>query len=448
MSKYIPINLPYDALSIMKFDEEKMAYLKMKIDEAFKNGSLKTNQPIEFDPTNLDNLAYWVAKTMMPVEKPEIGTGIEAWFKPYKKSKFGFDIDDLQIDRTVSFSAVGDLMAAKGLELSKEKLYEGVSDLIFNADIIHGNLESTLTKNVIEEVAFNQDETPKINMSNIQYETVLSHNHRKFDVMTLANNHILDCGEEGIKTTLERLDSDKIFAVGVNRNQHEQHKPQITELAGVKIGWVAHTWSVNFKPFPKDKPWIVNMTPFHQIKDLDISHILDQIKACRDKGCDLVVASMHWGVEHELYPRAEQLKWARQMVESGVDAIIGHHPHVPQCYEMLNPEYDRHKYVPVIYSLGNLTPVVSHPAMVLSLVLQMDIVQGVKNGKKITRISNVNINPVVIVQEENGVLRLEKLSKLIEMKKNDNMTEYIDKVAYYADTVMGIDWREGSMKNE
>ena len=168
--------------------------------------------------------------------------------------------EDFSIEAEITMSASGDLLCTPGLDGAKDRLFQSVDDLIFGVDISYANLESTLTTEEVEPTEFTAESTPKINLTPSQYETVISHKNRRFDVVHLANNHILDCGEEGILTTLARLDRDGIAQVGVNRTEDDARKPRITEIAGLKVGWIAHTFSVNFKPFPEDKPWIVNMT--------------------------------------------------------------------------------------------------------------------------------------------------------------------------------------------
>jgi poly-gamma-glutamate synthesis protein (capsule biosynthesis protein) len=112
----------------------------------------------------------------------------------------------------------------------------------------------------------------------------------------LANNHILDCGEEGIQTTLKYLKKDNIYQIGINETAEDQMKPSITEVKGFRIGWVAHTYDIDSMPFPDGKPYIVNITPFHMEPKPDLSLIEKQIKVCRNAGCDFVVLSLHWGL--------------------------------------------------------------------------------------------------------------------------------------------------------
>ena len=278
-----PVSMPRDARPIMKFTGELADAIEQLLRDA-ADGRWDKPVDVKLDPRNPESLAHWLYKSMNPVIHGMCGPDIdvEALLKPYKQTRFDFLPSNFSVETEISMSASGDLMCTPGLDGAKDRLFHSVSELIFGADISYANLESTLTTGEVEATEFTADSTPKINLTPTQYETVVSHEGRHFDIVHLANNHILDCGEEGILTTLARLDQDGIAQVGVNRTADQAAQPRITELAGLRIGWVAHTFSVNFKPFPADKPWIVNMTPFHLEPDPDIGPIEAQIKACRE----------------------------------------------------------------------------------------------------------------------------------------------------------------------
>lgn len=449
--EYRALPLPGTGLELMNFGEEKNDRLRRAVDEGLKSGAFDHSRDILLrEDTTIDNgfddVAYWFAKTVRPIERPKIGSDLEDRLKPFMKPSFAFPTEDIDVRRTVRFSALGDLMSARGLENSKDKVYEDVADIVFNADIIHSNLESTMTKKTVDKVSF-ADMSPKINMTAEQYKGVIGHRGRKYDVLTIANNHILDCGEEGIETTTEMLDNDGVRYLGVNKTREDAERPVITNTAGLKIGWVAHTFSVNNRPIPEDKPFIVNITPFLAVEDPDISNIIRQIKALKAQNCDLIIASMHWGMEFELYPREEQLKWAREMANAGADAIIGHHPHVPQHYEVIHPEGDPGKCVPVIFSLGNALPVLSGPATVLSLALQLSIAEGTRDGERAVRISGMQVTPVAAVCDDAAGIRLLRLTTLMKAEKSPEFAEYVESIIHYADSVMGTGWRRYKGEN-
>lgn len=443
--KLRPVSMPRDARPIMKFTGELAHAIDQHLHEA-EDGRWDKPVDVKLDPRNPESLAHWLYKSMNPVIKGMRGpdVDIEALLEPFKKTRFDILPPDFLVEAKISMSASGDLMCTPGLDGAKDRLFEAVDELIFGADIAYANLESTLTTDEVEPTEFTAESTPKINLTPIQYETVISHRGRRFDVVHLANNHILDCGEEGILTTLARLDQDGIAQVGVNRTENDARATRITEIAGLKIGWVAHTFSVNFKPFPEGKPWIVNMTPFHLEPDPNISVIEAQIRACREAGCEIVVVALHWGLEFELYPHPQQVGWAHRFAEVGADLVIGHHPHVPQPAEIYRPASDPDRAVPILYSLGNLSTLMSHPAMALSLVARIGIAKGKYRGRDATRISNLELVPVALVAEDANGKEITRLVPLIELDRQvseGQMRTYIDEMTQYASVVVGDDWR-------
>jgi poly-gamma-glutamate synthesis protein (capsule biosynthesis protein) len=437
--------MPRDARPIMKFSGELADAIEQQLRDA-TDGRWDKPVDVKLDPRNPESLAHWLYKSMHPVIKGmrRSDVDIETLLEPYKRTRFDMLPEDFSIEAEITMSASGDLLCTPGLDGAKDRLFQSVDDLIFGVDISYANLESTLTTEEVEPTEFTAESTPKINLTPSQYETVISHKNRRFDVVHLANNHILDCGEEGILTTLARLDRDGIAQVGVNRTEDDARKPRITEIAGLKVGWVAHTFSVNFKPFPEDKPWIVNMTPFHLEPEPDISLIERQIQACRDEDCEIVVVALHWGLEFELYPHPQQVRWAHRFAELGADLVIGHHPHVPQPVEIYRPASDPDRAVPILYSLGNLSTLLSHPAMALSLVARIGFAKGLYRGRPTALIATLNLIPVALVAEESGgkeIIRLVPLKELDSSVSEGPMRAYVDEMIDYAEVVVGDDWR-------
>ena len=178
-------------------------------------------------------------------------------------------------------------MFAKYLEESKDRLYKNVEELIFDADHSYGNLESTLTIEPIKDFSIDEiGETPHINITLDQYNSLTKHGEQQFDVLQLANNHILDCGESGLMVTVNQLKQDNIAYLGIYETEAHAGAPQVTTLDDIKIGWVTHIFGVNDKPFPEGKRWICNQTPFHYEDDPDTSRIEKQIRDCRVAGCE------------------------------------------------------------------------------------------------------------------------------------------------------------------
>ncbi len=440
MEKYHPLDIPRSAYGMMRFPEDRAGRIQAIAAEAVANGTWLHAQEVPLDMDSDYFWAYWLNKTKKPIRKPLLGhETLETEFSSCVGTHF--ELNGGAKQRSLSLCVAGDLMCTKGLERSGGRLYEGVADIIFGADVRFANLESTFPAGEVEETTFGGGETPKINLTPAQYRTLTAHRGMKYDIVQLANNHILDCGEEGINATLSHLDSDGIRHAGINKTVEDASRAAIIEKCGFRIGWVAHTDSVNFRPLPKEKPWLVNMTPFLIEKDPDLTQILRQIDDCKRQECDVAVVSVHWGLEFEAYPHPQQRQWARMFADAGADIVIGHHPHVIQFSEIVHPQSRPQKDVPVLYSLGNLTPVFSCPESALSLIGLFELER--RGGE--TAVIGLELLPVALVQSGaggGGVLKLKTLRRLNSAPLEKDMREYVDDMAGYADLILGPSWRQ------
>jgi len=136
------------------------------------------------------------------------------------------------------------------------------------------------------------------------------------DLVTLANNHILDHGAEGLYSTMELLDTVGIAHCGAGKTPEAAAEPWILEKDGKKVGFYCcaeHEFSIVTQSTP-------GANPFDPLWSLD--HIR-QLKA----RCDCVVVLYHGGKEHYRYPSPMLQKVCRRMVEVGADLVICQHTH-------------------------------------------------------------------------------------------------------------------------
>jgi len=446
MKKYVPIDLPSNLDGLIEnFSEEVKETIARITEERMAEGRWDAPEVIDFDPNDAEFIAYWLHKSRVPLRKAMPGCGVEERLAPWRGTRFDLAPRDFETEREYRLSAVGDLMFAKLLEESKDRMYSLVEDQIFGADLAFANLESTLTSGEVKEMAVaEKGDTPYINITPGQYEALVKHKGSTFDILQLANNHILDCGEEGISTTIDQLERDRIAFVGAYVSEADSRSVKSIQIGTIKIGWVAHTWSVNFKPPPEDRPWICDVTPFHTEEKPDTSRIEEQIRQARAEGCDLVILALHWGLEHEFYPHPDQLVWARRFAEAGADAIIGHHPHVIQFTEIYRPERNPDQAVPILYSLGNLTPAYSAPATVLSLIANLRIGTGRLDGEPKTLITGLELTPVAFMGEKENdreFASIVPLKQLNLLPLDADTRAYVDDLAEIADFVLGENWR-------
>lgn len=164
------------------------------------------------------------------------------------------------------------------------------------------------------------------------------------DLLTLANNHILDRGSVGIDRTLQAALQYGIATVGVRASDDsagDYHK--IVEIKNMHIAFIACTEATNGKP-----------DPGHQVRlcERDSGEILNLIhRLSRDGNVDAVVVLPHWGREYQTAPEESQISLAHQFLEAGATAVIGSHPHVLQGWEKYVTQGGRETLI--AYSLGN-----------------------------------------------------------------------------------------------
>lgn len=403
--------------------------------------------PSDFDPEQnehkLLNKFYREFKRSKPIIKPEKDSGLEVFFAENRSQVSKSLLPDGFIgEKSVAISAVGDLMNASAIENSADKFYKMVSELIFNPDISIANLESTLTTaNLDSKYQFARYQ---INATPEQFNAFKGHKGKQYTVFCTANNHMFDRGLEGFNTTHDQLDAEGFFYVGTNRSPKAQEKGLILTSNGIKIGLVAATYKSN-RPLPRDKDYLINVIPFHRFRGkVNLSLLEKQISFCHSQNCDFIIVSLHWGMEFEFYPRQEQLDIAHNLSEYGADAIISHHTHNIQPYEVYQTVRDSHRRVPILYGLGNLSSTHSEPYTTLSLIANFDIVKGHINGTSKTLVSRINLTPVVQTKHEDDkkpYIQIEKLSDLVNSKCFMSKSKHIDTICKYADLIIGRSWR-------
>jgi hypothetical protein len=153
-----------------------------------------------------------------------------------------------------------------------------------------------------------------------------------FNVVSLANNHIFDYGLDGFKTTLEELKG--IHHVGAGEDLESAHRPIILEHEGLKIGMIALAeWGFGAAETTGGYAWI-----HHDSVKNHFTEIRRQV--------DFLIVQVHAGVEEINLPLPEWRAAYRNLIHMGADAVIGHHPHTPQGWEIFEGK-------PIFYSLGN-----------------------------------------------------------------------------------------------
>ncbi len=204
-------------------------------------------------------------------------------------------------------------------------------DLLEAADVAMVNLEGPVTARGVRGIKpFTFRMSPRIPL-------VLK--QAGIDVVNIANNHIFDYGADGLFDTIQFLDSAGVSHVGGGNTIEEAHRPFLFERWGITIAFLGYYGGSEAPAASSSRSGVAE-------RRLDL--IAKDIRRARhDHEATYVILNFHWGIEKAEYPDDDQIAFARAAIDSGADAVVGHHPHVLQGIERYNNGV-------IAYSLGNL----------------------------------------------------------------------------------------------
>ena len=289
-------------------------------------------------------------------------------------------------DIKVSMSVIGDIMchnsqyndAYKNGEYDFSYVFDDIKEHIEIADLAIGNLETTFAGKDRGYASYPTFNTPEILAQDLKELGI--------DVVSTANNHSLDTGYKGIESTIDYLDEAGILHTGTYKSVEDQENIVIKEVNGLKFAFLAYTYGTNGIPGPSGREYCINLIDKELIKrHLDLAKNLKP---------DVICVNMHWGIEYQNSPNAEQEELANFLFENGVDIILGSHPHVLQKMEskeilLSNGEL---KNGFVIYSLGNFMSGQTKANTRNSIILKLDIIKDGSTGN--LRFENIDYIPI------------------------------------------------------
>ena len=230
----------------------------------------------------------------------------ETWPKTFTVTLAG----DTTLGSTDDLRKRDDCFERVAEEKGYDWFFSGLTDLFATDDMTLVNFEGTLT----EETGKKEK---KFNFKGpAEYTDILTLG--SVEAVTVANNHTLDYGTKGRDDTIANLEAAGITVSG-------NGKLAVYEKNGIKVGMPGYCFP--YKDGKKD--------------------ISKDVKALRDMGCQIVIASFHWGSEYREDFTGEQRTIGRAAIKAGADIVVGHHPHIVQGIEAYNDSY-------ILYSVGNL----------------------------------------------------------------------------------------------
>ena len=287
---------------------------------------------------------------------------------------------------TVSFIAAGDNMAyygnvrdakknAEGTELTYDfrPSYTDISPIVGQYDLSFINQETLMCGDGYELSYY-----PRFNSPRELGDAVVD---AGFNIVGLANNHMLDKGESGLLATLDYWENQPVTAIGAYRAESDFEDIEVVEKDGIRIALLAFTYGTNGLKLPAGSETYI---PY-----LGSELVARKVREAEELA-DLTVVSIHWGYENTFKPNEQQKEIAAVIHENGGDVIIGHHPHCIQPIEWLGEGESR---TLCVYSLGNFMSEMAQDYNILGGMVAFDITRLGESGK--ASVENVIFLPTV-----------------------------------------------------
>uniref|UniRef100_A0A7C2WJ45 CapA family protein n=1 Tax=Thermorudis sp. TaxID=1969470 RepID=A0A7C2WJ45_9BACT len=241
--------------------------------------------------------------------------------------------------RTLIF--LGDVMLGRLVNLALKRLppayaWGDTLPLLQRADARFINLECAITD-------WGEPEPGKVFCFRTDAKNVEVLRVAHIDAVSLANNHVLDYGEPGLRETLRNLDASGIRHAGAGLTALEAQQPAWLAIDGLRIAFLAATDNQPDWEATADRPGVfyIPIDP----ADERFQRLVTLVRAAK-RAADLVVVSLHWGPNWGYQPLPEHPTAARLLIESGADIIFGHSAHIFRGVEVYRGR-------PILYSCGD-----------------------------------------------------------------------------------------------
>ncbi len=263
--------------------------------------------------------------------------------------------------RTATIRTVGDFVIDVGLidaaksyaTLSGSKypydfhnMLSMISETMQNADFTVANVDGSMGGK--SHYKYGYSGYPQFNTPEYLLDSLVD---AGVDLLTLANNHMLDGWFDGLMDEIENVEKAGIKHVGANRSLAEKNTPVICEINGIRVGFMNYTVSLN----DMENRGVDKKALEFGVNAVRNSDAAADAKLLREAGADVIVCYMHWGTEYYSTPDNDQKNLANKLVKAGVDVIMGGHPHVVQHAEWMSNtnQFGEMQRTLCVYSVGN-----------------------------------------------------------------------------------------------
>lgn len=319
----------------------------------------------------------------------------------------------------VHFAAAGDLnitdkvVSSGGAGMDYSRVFADVLPLLAEADLTVMNLEG----NVVGAPYGTQQASAPVQMLNVLATAGV-------DMVQMANSRSIHNGITGLAATLSAIRTAGIEPIGAYASNNEFSDNggyTLWEVEGVRIGVVAFTKGMDNMALPAGSENCVNVLYKDYSStyvEVDTDRITDILERMEKEKPDVTIALVHWGSEYNDTHSKTQEKIRDLMLENGVDAILGTHPHYVQ-----QVDFDKEAGTLVAYSLGDFLGDRDRSGTEYGVVLNLEITKD--NGEGTAKITGFDYQPIFTCQDAEGLLRVVRIQPAISAYEGG----YLDKVS-------------------
>jgi poly-gamma-glutamate synthesis protein (capsule biosynthesis protein) len=345
-------------------------------------------------------------------------SGIE---KHFRQQQFQKDVSSP--DLTISLG--GDLMPYQFINKKTcSRLWDSCGEFFFSSDIVFANLETPVDTRkapgivpevMLNDMLFNADEEIFSIFNPIK-------KFKGFDVLSVANNHSLDQGKDGLAHTLQFLKNKNIAYCGAAHSPNLVNDFPVINKNGINAAFIAFTFSLNKFELGEDE-WLCNHVRLNK-PHADISRIVKQAAIARERGADIVILSLHMGNAYQAYPSSHIIDTIHRICkEAMIEVVVTGHPHNPQpveWFEYPDQKSNRFKKSLIFYSLGDFVAYDIYSWAHLSLMVKLSINKSADGAF----VSGFKILPAYMLAEFEGntvsTLQFQHFETVYENQKKYN----------------------------
>jgi poly-gamma-glutamate synthesis protein (capsule biosynthesis protein) len=313
------------------------------------------------------------------------------------------------------------------------------------ADITIGNLETSMAEGAY--TGYPTFNTPAALAKNLKDIGI--------DMVSLANNHCMDKGFDGLVSTIENVEAaglDHIGTYGTQDERDETHGVLIKNVNGINIAFLCYTYGTNYIWLPEGKEFSVSLLFSDYMgaaAQINTELILDDLAYAKTQDVDLIVSLIHCGTEYQNIPNEKQEEVADFLFKNGVDVIIGNHVHVIQPMEIrtITTNEGQEKDVFICYALGNFMSNITRKVNTLTgLILNLNIEKDLVSGK--TSVVDYDYVPLYMLTPEWGGSRFYVLPTHAFVNEYQSGTSTLINEKIYTDMCESLDICESVLGRE